>query len=40
MRAEMQGDPLAVVMYALAVTLLIHHLRSSDPTVSQVAMVC
>ena len=32
----MQGDPLAIVMYALAVTPLIHHLYSSDRTFSQV----
>ena len=31
-----QGDPLAMAMYALFVTPFIHHLRSSDPTVSQV----
>ena len=32
----MQGDPLAMAMYGLAVNLLICHLRSSDPAVSQV----
>ena len=31
-----QGDPLIVAMYTLAVTPLIHHLRSSDPTISQI----
>ena len=31
-----QGDPLVMAMYSLAVTSLIHHLRSRDPAVSQV----
>ena len=33
----MQRDPLAMAIYAFAVTPLIRHLRSSDPTVSQVS---
>ena len=32
----MQGDPLAMAMFALAITPLIHHLHSSDPAISQV----
>ena len=32
----MQRDPLVMARYALAVTPLICHIRSSDPTVSQV----
>ena len=31
-----QGDPLAMTMYTLAVTPLIHHLCFSDPIISQV----
>ena len=36
MEGTTQGDPLAMAMYALVVTPLIRHLRSSDPAVSQV----
>ncbi len=34
----MQGDPLAMAMYALAITHLIHKLRSSCPCVQQVCL--